>query len=72
MGLQMLWKCFGEGYDLMAGILINLLANIYGKLLVIIDREAGEIIRLVASVCLWVCVCVCLFKTSYSVHLKEH
>ncbi len=28
--------------------------------LIFIDREAGEIIRLVASVCLCVCLCVCL------------
>ena len=36
-------------------------------ILVIIDREAEEIIRLVASVCLCVCLCVHL-----SVHLTEH
>ena len=32
---------------------------------IFIDREAGEIMHLVASVCLSVCLCVC-------VHLREH
>ncbi len=31
------------------------------RIQLIIDREAGEIIRLVASMCLFVCLCLCLF-----------
>ncbi len=46
---------------------------------VIIDREAGEIIRLVASVCLQVCVCVyvfvsklsCLYQWFYATYIPE-
>ncbi len=31
---------------------------------IIIDREAGEIMRLVAFLCLWVCLFVCMCELS--------
>ena len=41
---------------------VFLCIDLYLGLACAIDHEAGEIIRLVASVCLPVCLCVCVFS----------
>ena len=36
-----------------------------GPIFMIIDRKAGEIMHLVESVCVFVCLCVCLSEMSF-------
>ena len=49
----------------------QLINQVPSHVVLVIDREAGEIIRLVASVCLCVCLFVCMFVCMSSpVHLK--